>query len=125
LVVGSALDALEEFRLVFMSGQGSMDVPGFILVEWLTRPILWLLSRPIVALLYVELHLLYRDKQRAEFLADALGAEAAGAEAAIGLHEKTLLEGTYASVVQQAAHGRVDDLFDALRRSARAVPDRE
>jgi hypothetical protein len=125
LVVGSAIDALDELRLLFVSGRGSMDWSQWAIVEWLTRPILWALSRPIVALLYIETHLLYRDKQRAEFLADALAAKAAGASAAVGLAEKTLLESTVTAVIHRAAHGSGEDVFAALRDAVRTVPDRE
>jgi Zn-dependent protease with chaperone function len=125
LGVGSAIDALEELRQLFVSGRGTMDRSNFAILEWLTRPILWALSRPIVALLYIEVHLLYRDKQRAEFLADALAAKAAGGPGAVGLHEKFLLESTFTAVVHQAAHGRDDDLFGVLRTAVEAVPERE
>jgi Zn-dependent protease with chaperone function len=94
-------------------------------VELLGRPILWLLARPVVALLYLELYLLYRDSQRAEFLADALAATTAGARAVVALHEKMLLAGLAETVVQQAAHGQVADLFVALREQVTAIPDRE
>jgi Zn-dependent protease with chaperone function len=125
LAIGSALDALAEIHQVLVSGRGSMDWSKFAFVEWLTRPILWLLAQPVVGVLQLELHLLYRDKQRAEFLADAIAARAAGAPAEVGSQEKLLLDRVLESVVHQAMHGRTDDLFATLKSAVRSVPERE
>src|SRR5205823_1107089 len=90
--------------------------------------ILWLLSRPARWLLLLQLHLLLRETQRAEYLADALAARVAGTTATVALQEKLLLEPTFAMVVQRQTRlpkGERARLFEELRAQFRIVPERE
>jgi hypothetical protein len=64
--------------------------------------------------------------QRAEYLADAQAARAAGTAAVIALHERFLLESQFELTVQQAA--QADDaaaVFARLHEALEAVPERE
>ena len=54
-------------------------------------------------LLLLEVHFVLRDTQRAEYFADVLAADVAGASAVIALQERLLLYSNFRSVVQRAA----------------------
>jgi Zn-dependent protease with chaperone function len=129
LVVGSAVRALGELYAVLAPEDfgGAREWSELAFFERLVNLLHWLASRPVLALLWVEFHLLIRDSQRAEYLADALAASVAGSAAAVKLQEKLLLESTFRSVVQRAAHDRSDggDLFAALAHAVASIPDRE
>jgi len=129
LFVGSAVDGLAEFYYVVAPEDltGAREWGDLAVLERVVNVLLWTLSRPVLGLLLLELHLLLRDSQRAEFLADALAARAAGTKAAVALEEKILLESTVWLAVQQAAHERDGrpGLFERLATSAVAVPERE
>ena len=83
LVVGTALNGLVELYSLLQPERGAMS--------WMVNIFFWPLSRPVLGLLYLELHLLLRDSRRAEYLADAREAEVAGTAAAVSLSEIQLL----------------------------------
>ncbi len=125
LIVGSAIGALEQLYLLLAPDQGGeWEFNG---IDALANGAMWVLSRPVLGLLLLELHLVLRDSQRAEFLADALAAEVAGTEPTVALSEKTLLEPTFRSVVQHAAHGDVEpgEVLRDVTRAFTSVPPRE
>jgi Zn-dependent protease with chaperone function len=129
LVVGSALRALSELFWVLRPDGGGLSRGGYITgaFEPVVNAVFWLLSRPVRALLMLELHLLLHDSRRAEYLADALAARVAGTEASVELQEKLLLAPMFGAVVQLVAHpgaGEVD-LFEELARAFGVVPERE
>jgi len=75
---------------------------------------------------YVLSHLLWRDSQRAEYLADALAARVSGCDAMLGMLDKLHLERVFVFVAQRAAAGRGSaDFFLELRRQVAEVPGRE
>ena len=126
LVVGSAVDALGEVYSLLAPDEAGDETDAGIF-GWVIAAIQYVVSRPILALLYLELHLLLRDTQRAEYLADLLAARVAGAEAEIGSHEKLLLASTFDAVVQRKAgrDGDPRDVFERIRAEFAAVPERE
>jgi heat shock protein HtpX len=128
LLVGSAVAGLG--RLVELlrplEDEGDLAESGLGPVAWLTGGVMWLVSRPVDAVLWLEAVLLLRDMQRAEYLADALAARVAGTPAAIALEERLLLASTFMLAVQQAAHADADvDVLGHATEALRAVPDRE
>ena len=128
LLVGSAVAGLG--RLVELlrplEDEGDLAESGLGPVAWLTGGVMWLVSRPVDAVLWLEAVLLLRDMQRAEYLADALAARVAGTPAAIALEERLLLASTFMLAVQQAAHADADvDVLGHATDALRAVPDRE
>jgi Zn-dependent protease with chaperone function len=129
LVVGSAVRSLAEFYWVIGPEDfgGAREWGELAILERVVNLLLWLLSRPVLALLLLQLHLVLRDSQRAEFLADALAAKVAGTRATISLHEKLFLESTVWDAMRQAAHVRDGEalLFARIRSLARDVPERE
>jgi Zn-dependent protease with chaperone function len=127
-VVGSAVDALVEFYRAIGPEHfgGAREWSELAFFERLVNLFLWFVSRPVLGVLLLELHLLLRDSQRAEYYADALAARVAGTRAAIGLEEQMLLESTFRFAVQHTAHARNGaDLFAELERAVSGVPERE
>ncbi|MFN2469248.1 MAG: M48 family metalloprotease [Gaiellaceae bacterium] len=127
-LVGSALEGLGElYLLVAPDDRG--EVQGWELggLDGILNAFFYVLSRPVYWLLLLQLHLLARDSQRAEYLADALAARVAGTAAVIPLHEKLLLDSTFRSVIQRGAQGGAaeTDTFDELAAVFAAMPERE
>ncbi len=86
------------------------------------------LSRPVLALLYLELHLLLRDSRRAEYLADARAAEVAGTAAAVSLSEIELLGPAFHAIVSrnvQRVRSGDSTIFAELAATASNVTPRE
>lgn len=125
--VGSAVNALAElYWIVAPEDLPTEALGGFGILERAANGFFYVFSRPLWWLLLLELHLLLRDAQRAEYLADALAARAAGTDAVVALSEKILLEPTFRAVVQHAARpGMNEDLFETLRTTVERIPDRE
>jgi heat shock protein HtpX len=130
LVVGSAVQGLEELYLVLAPGSVGVsdvasDMGGFAPV---VNALLWVISRPAWWMLLLEVHFVLRDTQRAEYFADILAADVAGTSAVIALQERLLLHSTFRAVVQRAALGRGEDhagLLDRALEHLNAVPERE
>ncbi len=80
-----------------------------------------------IQLLYSRLlHLLWRNNQRAEYLADSLAATVSGTTGVLGLLDKLPLHGAYRGVGQQVAlTGSPQQLIAALRHRVATVPPRE
>ena len=125
-VVGSALNGLAEIYNVLMPRAHEKDFDELAVFGWIANAFMRLLALPFWLLFYTELHLLQRDSQRAEYLADALAAQTAGTTAVISLHEKLLLESSFDGLVHEHLHARSEsDLFAEVRTRLAAVPDRE
>jgi Zn-dependent protease with chaperone function len=129
LVVGSSVRALAAFywSIAPEHFDGASAWSELAFFDRIVNVVLWIVSRPALALLQLQLHLLLRDSQRAEYLADALAARIAGTAATVGLHERLLLESMLNSTVQRAMHARRNgaDLFDELDAVLQRVPERE
>jgi heat shock protein HtpX len=127
--VGGALRALEEVYAVLAPEDYLASYDELAIFDKLTNMAMWVISRPALGLLYLQLFLLAQDRQRAEYLADALAAEVAGSKASIGLSEKILLEATFRAAVMQAAREQTDepesDLFSELAMRTIDIPSRE
>lgn len=93
LVIGGAVGALIELYLLIEPDPHPVGMD--ILINWVFA----IVARPVRWLIQLEFHLLRRDSQRAEYLADALAASVAGSEAVVALHEKLLLYPTMRAVV--------------------------
>lgn len=126
-VIGTALTTLQEMHYALVPGESLLTYSDLGIADHLGRLLMWVLAQPVRGLLLLELHLLLRDMQRAEYLADALAAEVAGTEAVTSLHESMLVSPVLALSMQHASHRRVtaEELFDVLRAYLEAVPERE
>jgi Zn-dependent protease with chaperone function len=90
LLVGSTLGSLSEAVDLFRGHRTPLGAQQWALVTLLTNGLLWLCSQPFRGLLALQAHLLYRDSQRAEYLADDLAASVAGTDAVIALLDSML-----------------------------------
>ena len=128
LFVGSSIRGLAELYDVLappeMSAAAWREVDTF---DRVVSIFLWIVSRPVLGVLFLQVWLATRDAQRAEYMADALAADVAGTPGAVSLQEKVLLASTFLHVVQRAAHEKdLDaDIFDRLAQAVRTVPARE
>jgi Zn-dependent protease with chaperone function len=127
LFVGSAVRALADiYYLVGPEDLSDREPWELGIFDRIVNVFLWVVSRPVYGLLVLELLLLLRDSQRAEYLADALAARTAGTDAVVGLSETTLLGTTFQGVVQRAAQPGADlDLFAEVADVFATVPERE
>ena len=127
MIVTSALNTLSELYRSLLPGASLLTFSSFGILDYLGRGLMWLAAQPIKWLLLLELHLLLRDMQRAEYLADALAAEVAGTEATTELHERLLLNSVIELTIQHAARDHLDpeQLFEAIHNDLAAVPERE
>ena len=128
LFVGTAVNSLAEIYYVFAPYDEMPDFigDGFGAFDRVINVVYRIVSKPLWWLLQLELHLLLRDSQRAEYYADALEAEVAGTDAAVALEVALLLGSTVDAVVQRTAHaGRDADLFAELHAAVESVPARE
>ena len=125
LVVGSAANALAEAYAIVWPGDGSDDEAAGLGLAFVVHGVLWLISRPLYGLLLLQLSLVLRDSQRAEYLADALAARVAGTDAVVAAHEKLLLSSALDGVVQSVSRASELDLFAELEAAIRRVPERE
>ncbi|MSQ10438.1 MAG: hypothetical protein EXR52_05465 [Dehalococcoidia bacterium] len=123
LLVGSALRALERWHWMLQPNwdQGGLLGLAAFPVNLLAIVVRWGLQVYGAALV----HLLYRQSQRAEYLADLLSMEVAGREASVTSLEKMLLVPSFRLAVERAALGTgVGLLADFEERVAR-MPVRE
>ena len=87
-MIGTALNALCEWIGLFRPAHCAVDS-----TEWLARHVTWVMAVPLVALNDLLVHLLWQEKQRAEYFADYLATTVGGTPATLdaltrtGLHE--------------------------------------
>ena len=127
LVVGSAVGALDAVsQLLLPDDDRRMAEAGFGGFELLTAGLMRVLALPVDGALWLLARLLWRDMQRAEYLADALGARVAGSQAMVEALETLMLQSAFALAVQRAAHDENGmDVMDRVREAVHGVPSRE
>lgn len=104
--VGTAIRTLLEWQY-FIKPDQILEHNGS-LVELAMVPVnllLLLLSKGIEGIVFVLAHLLWQNKQRAEYLADALAAQVGGLQAKLSLLEKLHLEHIFAFAMQRILTG--------------------
>jgi len=112
---------------VLLPGKSLLTFSSLGLLDRLARLLMWLVAQPVKGLIVLELHLLLREQQRAEYLADSLAASVAGSEATAGLLEKLLLGKAIGISVHHTAHGKLEPnaLFGAIAEHVANLPPRE
>jgi heat shock protein HtpX len=107
---------------ILPAGGGWFDGIATILANLLLMAVTQVIGVVIQGLLL----LIWHDSQRAEYLADALGAQLAGTDAALHLLDKIHLDGSLELAVQRAGLTRSQiGLMDILREKMASVPARE
>ncbi|WP_433368247.1 M48 family metalloprotease [Actinoplanes sp. CA-142083] len=97
------LTQVAERTLGRIAGLFDPSTSGGGFIEALSRSIGWIISRTAMALQLVLLWTSLRDSQRAEYLADELGARAGGTAAATGLADHLLLDEALDTVIAREA----------------------
>lgn len=124
-VVGSALWTLAHWEYFAQpTERWSFGLPSLLMVP------VNLLAMGVAAVirgyLLVLVHLVWRDSQRSEYLADLLGAQASGRAGALNVLDQLLHWETFRIVVREAAlRNPENDLFEVLEHRVRDVPPRE
>jgi Zn-dependent protease with chaperone function len=124
--VGTAIDSLVRWYVIIHPdhiwdpevGEGFMDLPGNLIRAGLSSIIkLWL---------YVLANLLWRDSQRAEYLADTMASSVSGTAAMMSMLGKLHLGNTFHMTLHWVClNNKGQNLFDELRARALEVPQRE
>lgn len=116
-VVGSAIDTLDTWIALLRADQDAVGRIGT-----------WLLSVPVSALQIALAHLLWRDSQKAEFLADYLGATISGTSDAISTLTKSSLAEHFHDFLMRHIYSTSQsgqELFDQFRKQIASIPERE
>lgn len=125
-VVGAAMQTLR--RWYFMLHPGHIVNPNSDLspINIATNLILVSLASLVKWYAVGLIHLLWQDSQRAEYLADALGARASGTEPAFQMLGKLHMSSACDLAVRRVLLTRKnEDVFAAMRRKVAQVPPRE
>jgi Zn-dependent protease with chaperone function len=122
--VGSALWSLVEWHNILTPD--SNDDPGIPVITFFTNIIMVTLGTFAKLWVSALAHLLWRDSQRAEYLADALAARLGGTEAQLSSLEKLHFARIFDLLAEKAAiNSAKQDLFSELRSRIAIVPRRE
>jgi heat shock protein HtpX len=136
LVVGTALNYLREWyktlypeaiwpRATRRLGYGRMSIIVLLSAVITNILSLWLANLAKLGI-FILSHLLWRDKQRAEYYADSLAAKVGGTEAALGLLQKLHYSSTFELALQQfALRPQNANFFNELLQQMAQVPPRE
>lgn len=125
--VGSAVRTLVKWYVMLepgrILGSGGAHVSP---MQIMSNVVLKALVQAPKLLLFVLVHLLFHDMQRAEYLADYLGSEAASTEAGLSLLRKLHLHDTIQITTRRFYLNNLKgDLFEEFRRQIDRVPARE
>jgi Zn-dependent protease with chaperone function len=122
--VGSAISSLLRWYWILHPRQLLADHElGLLAVPW--HLLTYGVSQFIWFWAYGLSHLLWRDSQRAEYLADAHAARVAGTAATLALMEKLHYEHTFVLALQRTALGHEERLFAAFRERIARMPQHE
>lgn len=128
LFIGTAIAFLVAWYPLLLPAPSSLYKPGLLVL--LTRPILNLLLRALAQVVKLLVKLLsnlnWRDSQRAEYLADALGASIGGSSAMLSMLEKLHYHDSFSLTLHKVALSKTKlDLFEEYRLYLKEVPERE
>jgi len=128
--IGSALNTLIYWyritRPAYLWPKHSRDGILIIFSTFVTNLLMLALSKIIQLGIYILTHLIFRESQRAEYLADAQANRVSGTRAMVAMLEKLHFAEIFTLSVQMVAlNPGKQKLFDCLRNSLREVPERE
>jgi heat shock protein HtpX len=126
-LVGSAINSLARWHFLLQPDRGVMVGSGTVAAASAIANVISLLLSQIPRFgAYILSHLLWRDSQRAEYLADRLAMEVSGSAAALSTLDKLHLAPQYAHAVRTVAMSRQPlDLFEELHKLVGEMPERE
>ncbi|RNB90261.1 hypothetical protein EDM56_07025 [Brevibacillus fluminis] len=122
--VGTAIDTLCEWHYLIRPDRIIEQEGSFMDILMIPVNVLLLgLSNVVLGCIYLLSHLLWRDKQRAEFFADYLAASVSGLDAKLGLLEKLHLDHMFRFAVQKVAITKQQgNAFDEIRAQFKQIP---
>lgn len=127
LIIGSAINTLSAWYMLVVPQSllsSESGLPGFVMLP--ANIMLYAIAGIIWSVLYVIAVLLYRDSQRAEYLADYHSAVVGGSRAGISSTSALYLEHIFQYTVQKVANNPGSNrLFDELRHQMTILPERE
>jgi Zn-dependent protease with chaperone function len=126
-IVGTAIGTLMEWHY-FIKPDYILERNGSLIDLFMVPVNLLLLglSKVILGILMVLTHLLWRNKQRAEYLADDLAAQVSGLQAKLSLLEKLHLEHIFVFAMQRMLTGSAKgNAADEIRAQFQQIPDSE
>lgn len=96
------------------------------LMSILSRFVMSVFSYIILLVIYILIHLVYNDTQRAEYLADYIGAHISGKDTMQALLYKLHLRPTYRIALQRSALSRREiSFFNELDKQLKQIPKKE
>lgn len=126
LIVGSAINTLASWSELLHPGPAASSAIGILLLPFTLLMIG--VAKGVRLLFYALIHLLWQDSQRAEYLADHLGATVGGSNSMLLLLNQLALSATFWNTLQRtslAGAGQELDFFQELRHQMEIVPLRE
>ena len=126
--VGSAVYSLNRWYMLLHPDE-LWDPRGSIITiisTFVSNLVLFGLSQVAKFWLYLLAHLLFRDMQRAEYLADHMAAQASGTQAQLGMLQKIHMADTVQMTIRRFYLNNANgNLFDVLKAQVANVPKRE
>ncbi|WP_413576931.1 M48 family metallopeptidase [Bdellovibrio sp. HCB290] len=129
--VGRALDTLANLYYAMTPrhlSEGDAGFSGGIIATWVANLIGWLFSHIPLNAYKVQLRLLFRQQQEAEYLADTLAAEVCGTSSMLSVLEKFESHSDFHAAIEKAAYStekNVDVIEVAKVLNARLRSDHE
>ncbi len=127
--VGGAYRLLINWQKILGPSNKIAEV-GFIAIFYpvlmIMFPLRWLLWKYVEGIWFLLAALIWRDNQRAEYLADFLASKAAGTEAMITLHKKIHFGDSFWSIMSDLTrYGYSKDLIADFKNRLSSIPERE
>jgi heat shock protein HtpX len=96
------------------------------IITMISNILTWALSKVILSLIILLVHLVYSDSQRAEYLADYIGAKTSGTNAMRSLLNKLHFKKTYYLALQKSAlNSESSSFFEELFKEISITPEKE
>lgn len=110
----------------YISAKVVPEIPNIMPYTYLAIVFYIIMAKCAHLLMKLLARLSYRDMQRAEYLADSIGARVAGTSAMLGVLEKLHFSGTYRFAVQNAAlYDSKVDFFQQMQQRITRMPASE
>lgn len=127
LLTGTAINTLITWYELVSPENNVEDSWGYIpIISTITNLIMLALSKIILLVIIILIHLVYNDSQRAEYLADYIGASISGTNAMKSLLDKLHLDITYKIALQKTAlNGKKTTFFHEILTQVNMIPKKE
>lgn len=127
LVTSTAINTLITWYKIVFPKRNIRFRKGYVyLLSEITDLIMLILSKIVLLIIIILVHVVYNDSQRAEYLADYIGASISGTNAMKSLLDKLNLDNTFRIALQKSAlsNGNIN-FFHELLTQVNLVPNKE